>query len=81
MELSALRKSLQHWSYLLRNGKAVKVWTDHKSLSQKVAPQPHDPVWVRDLIAAVLVFPLDVTYIRGETMGFPDLGSRSGVDP
>jgi hypothetical protein len=79
MELGALRRALRHWSYLVRNGRSIRVWTDHCSLSQKVEPHTHDPDWVRQIVADVLSYPLLITYIKGSDMGFPDFGSRSGV--
>jgi len=79
MELGALRRALRHWSYLVRNGRSIRVWTDHRSLSQKVEPHTHDPDWVRQIVADVLSYPLLITYIKGSDMGFPDFGSRSGV--
>ncbi len=81
LEMGAMRHALTHWAYLLRNGKEVRVFSDHASLSQSISPLPHDAEWVRRIVGDLLQWPLHITYVRGEDMGIPDVISRHPPPP
>lgn len=76
LEMGAMRRALQHWAYLLRNGRQVEVYSDHGSLSQRIQPLSHDAAWVRRIVGDLLQWPLLIRHVRGEEMGIPDVISR-----
>jgi len=76
LELSAMRNALVHWSYLVKNGKAIRVYTDHHSLAAKVEPLPQDAGWLRNVVGDILNYPLAIASVKGVDMGIPDVISR-----
>jgi hypothetical protein len=79
LELAGLRKAVVHWSYLLHNGRDICVFTDHKSLSQTIAPLPQDAPWLRHVVGDLLQYPLIVHYLPGSDNHVPDYLSRDGT--
>jgi hypothetical protein len=82
LELNAVINALQHWSHFVRNGLRIRVWSDHKSLSQQVVPLPWDESRLRQLIGILKVFPVEIVHIPGSENVLADLLSRwQGLDP
>jgi hypothetical protein len=78
LELGGLVLALQHWAHLVRNSQTIHVWSDHRSLSQKIEPRPWDPAMVRKWMGELAVFPLDIHYLPGQLNTIADALSRAG---
>jgi hypothetical protein len=76
LELNAVINALRGWSHFVRNGMPIKVWSDHKSLSQSIEPLAYDEARLRQLIGQLRVFPVDIQYIVGSANALADLLSR-----
>jgi hypothetical protein len=66
LELNGLRQVLRSRAWLLLNGMTLCVKTDHKSLEHKYEPHPADSVLKRRILADLSVFPITVSYLKGE---------------
>jgi hypothetical protein len=82
LELSGLCRALKYWAHFVRNGKTISIWTDHKSLSQKVVPKAWDDKQIRKMLGEIAVFPIRIRYLPGQLNNMADWLSREGLlDP
>jgi hypothetical protein len=78
LELNGLVQALRHWAHYVRNGHPIKVFSDHRSLSQSLVPRADDDVHVRNLLGALAVFDVVIDYTPGKFFFGPDWLSREG---
>ena len=79
IELNGLVLALEHWACWLRNGHTIHCSSDHRSLSQSIRPHPNDSDRLRQLIAKLAVFPVEIVYVPGRLFGGVDWWSREGL--
>ena len=81
LELNGLVRALRHWAHYVRNGHPIEVYTDHRSLSQSLVPTADDDVHVRNLLASLAVYDVQISYTPGRNFQGPDWFSREGNHP
>jgi hypothetical protein len=79
IELNGLVLALEHWACWLRNGHTIHCSSDHRTLSQTIRLHPNDSVRLRQLIAKLSVFPVEIDYVPGRLFGGVDWWSREGL--
>ena len=61
----------------MRNGFEIPVWSDHKSLSQKVVPHTWDSLYVVGLVGLLKLYPVRISYLPGQLNRLADWLSRN----
>jgi hypothetical protein len=80
LEANGLRHALRHWAWCVRNGHAIEVFSDHRSLSQRIDPRTTDSDLQRLVIGELKAYHLRVEYVPGGDNWLADALSRFHED-